>query len=112
MTNNEKILGYIGLARKAGKIFFGSQSCEDAILRKKIKLIIVAEDAADRTKRNFEMLCSNNHIPFETFGKIIEISKCIGQNNKAIIGIKDKNLADAILKIINGGEFIGESKNA
>ena len=36
-----------------------------------------------------------------------EISKAIGKNNKAIVGIKDKNLANAVLKIINGGDIIG-----
>ena len=60
-----------------------------------------------RTKKNFEMLCTNNHIPFIVFGAIEENSKAIGQVNKAVIGIKDKNLSDAIIKSINGGEFIG-----
>ena len=53
------------------------------------------------------MLCTNNHIPFIVFGAIEENSKAIGQVNKAVIGIKDKNLSDAIIKSINGGEFIG-----
>ena len=38
---------------------------------------------------------------------IEEISKTIGQCNKAIIGIKDTNFSNEIMKIINGGEAIG-----
>ena len=35
------------------------------------------------------------------------LSKSIGKDNKAVIGIKDKNLAEAIKKILNGGDVIG-----
>ena len=36
-----------------------------------------------------------------------EISKCIGKDNKAVIGIKDNNIAKEIAKKIDGGEVIG-----
>ena len=39
--------------------------------------------------------------------KIEILSKAIGKNNKAVIGIKDGNLSKEIYKIINGGEVIG-----
>ena len=35
--------------------------------------------------------------------EIEQISKAIGKSNKAVIGIKEKGLAEAIRKIINGG---------
>ena len=38
---------------------------------------------------------------------IDEISKAIGQSNKAVVGIKDINFSKEIVKIINGGEAIG-----
>ena len=60
-----KICGLLGLARRAGKLLFGTEAC------------------------------------------IKEISKTIGQCNKAIIGIKDTNFSNEIIKIINGGEAIG-----
>ena len=40
-------------------------------------------------------------------GGIEELSKSIGKSNKAIIGVKDINIAKEIEKINNGGEFIG-----
>lgn len=107
MTNKERVLGLIGLCRRAGKITFGTQSCEEAIERKKVKLVLVAEDAVDRTKQNFKYQCERKQIPIRSFGTIEEISKAIGQNNKAIIGIKEKNLANQIMKLIDGGDIIG-----
>ena len=40
-------------------------------------------------------------------GTIEELSKAIGKNNKAILGILDENLSNEIQKINNGGEVIG-----
>lgn len=92
---------------RSGNLVFGTDSCIDMIERKKIKLVIVAQDAADRTKKNFQMLCESNSVPIQIFGIKDEISKAIGKENKVVIGIKNKNFADEIAKLINGGEIIG-----
>ena len=47
------------------------------------------------------------NIPIIFIGSIEELSKVIGQKNKAIIGIKDINIVKGIQKLINGGEAIG-----
>lgn len=104
---NNKILGLLGLATRAGKTVFGTESSKEAIEQKKVKLLIIAEDAADRTKKNFEQICCKYNIPIKVILTIEEISKSIGQNNKAMVGIKDTNFSKEILKIINGGEIIG-----
>lgn len=104
---NKKILGLLGLSAKAGKIFFGADSTIEAIQKRKVSLVIVAQDAADRTKNNIKKLCDENNIDFFISGDIEELSKAIGKNNKAIIGIKDINLASEIKRIYNGGEVIG-----
>ena len=49
-----KALRLLGLATRAGKIAFGTESVIDTINKKKAKLVIVAEDAADRTKKNIQ----------------------------------------------------------
>ena len=104
---NNKILGLLGLARRAGKVSFGTESVLDSIERKRAKLIIIAEDSADRTKKNFESIGKEKNIPTKIFGTIEELSKSIGQSNKAVICVKDINFSKEILKIINGGEVIG-----
>lgn len=107
MINNKRVLGLLGLCTKAGEISFGTDACIDLIQKNKVKLIIVAEDAADRTKRNFKFLCNKNNIQIVEFGTIEEVSKAIGKKNKAVIGIKNNSLSNEIYKIINGGEIIG-----
>lgn len=104
---NNKVYGLLGLTAKAGKISFGTDSCLEMIEKRKVKLIIVAEDSSERTINNFREKCKQNNIDFYIFGKKDDLSKSIGKVNKTVIGIKDKNLAGAIIKILNGGDVIG-----
>ena len=104
---NKKIYGLLGLARRAGKISFGTESSKDLIERRKAKLIIVAQNASDRTKKNFEDLSKNYNVPIRIYGTIEDLSKSIGQFDKAVIVIKDENFVKEIIKRIDGGEIIG-----
>ncbi len=104
---NKKILGLIGFSAKARKVCFGADSVELQIKKKKVSVVIVAEDASTRTKEKFNKLCETYKIPIIIGGEIETISKAIGKSNKAVIGIEDVNLATEIAKINNGGEFIG-----
>ena len=99
--------GLIGLATRAGKIVFGTEAVLKEIEKSKVKLIIIATDASERTKMKFKKICEQEKIPIYEILNIEEISKTIGQCNKAIIGIKDTNFSNEIIKIINGGEAIG-----
>ena len=104
---NNRVCGLLGLATRAGKTVFGTEACTQAIEKKKIKLLIIATDAAERTKMNFKNICKEKDVPIFEILNIDELSKAIGQSNKAIIGIKDINFSKEIIKIINGGEAIG-----
>lgn len=102
-----KVLRLLGLATRAGKIAFGTESTIDTINKEKAKLVIVAEDSADRTKRNIMRIAEENKVPVRVYGNIENLSKSIGKENKAIVCIKDSNFSKEILKIIDGGEVIG-----
>ena len=104
---DNKVYGLLGLARRAGKISFGTESSIETIQKGKAKLVIVTTDSSDRTKNNFEELSKKFNVEFRIFGTIENLSKSIGQNNKAVIVIKDKNFSNEIVKKIDGGEAIG-----
>lgn len=104
---NKKILGLIGLSARARKIAFGADSVEKQAKKRKLNLLIIAEDASNRTKDKFQKIATKYNIPIIEHGSIEELSKAIGKENKAILGIEDVNLSKEIQKINNGGEFIG-----
>ena len=79
------------------------------LAKKKVKLVIVAEDASEKTIKNIKYYCEKENVELLIFGNISENSKSIGKHNKAIIGILDKNLADSLQKVIHGGEEFGKN---
>lgn len=102
-----KVFRLLGLATRAGKISFGYESVVDTMQKSKAKIVIIAEDASERTKRNIERIANDCNVPVKIYGNIETLSKSIGKENKAVIAIKDNNFAKEILKIIDGGEVIG-----
>ena len=75
--------------------------------KRKIKLVIIAEDSSDRTKNKFIDICEKYNIPIIINSNIEILSKAIGKENKAILGIKDINFAKSIQEKYNGGDIIG-----
>ena len=104
---SNKILRLLGLATRAGKIAFGTESVTESVEKKKAKLVIVASDSAERTKRNFFRICESGNVNIREFGKIEELSRSIGKENKVVIAIKDINFSNEIIRLIDGGEVIG-----
>ena len=101
--NNNKLLGMIGIATKAGKVSAGSESVIENIKFKKAKLVIIAEDASEKTRKNFEFLCKQNNVKIIVYETIDNLSKAIGKKNKAVLCIKDKNFSEEMVRIYGGG---------
>lgn len=99
-----KVYGLLGISSKAGKVISGTEVVLEAVKRHKVKLVIVAGDAAERTINNMKYECEKNNVNMIIFGNISDNSKYIGKQNRAVIGISDINLGLAIEKIIHGGD--------
>ena len=98
-----KIHGLLGLSAKAGKIMSGTDMVLEGIVKKKVKLLVIASDASAKTIKNMEFTCEKYNIELIVFGTIDENSRAIGKENRAVIGVTDDNLAQAILKQFHGG---------
>lgn len=105
MTN--KVYGLLGICAKAGELVSGTDVTTESVEKKKTKLVIVAEDCSEKTKKNIKFVCDKFNVPIQIYGSIEDISKSIGKKNRGIIGINNENLAREITKIICGGETIG-----
>lgn len=80
---------------------------EEDLKRKKIKLLIIAKDSSEKTQNKFIKIADNYNVPFIIYEDIETLSKAIGKNNKALVGIRDINFAKEIERKYNGGDIIG-----
>lgn len=96
--DNQKIISLISLAMKAGKIKSGEFAVLDAIVSEKSRLIIVAEDAAENTKKKYQDKASYRNIPLEIFSAKSQLGKAIGKDETAAVAIMDEGFAKALLE--------------
>lgn len=98
----EKIFGMLGLARRAGKLIYGSDAAVNAVRSGKAKAVILAADASDRTKKLMRNKCASFEMPlFEVEAGCEELGKKLGKSGISVLGISDINFAKAIINLIN-----------
>lgn len=98
--NVDKILSYIGLAAKAGKLASGEFLTEKSVKEGKAKLVIVAEDASDNTKKLFINKCDYYHVRMEVLSNKEQLGHAMGKQFRASLAILDQGFSDAIVKHI------------
>jgi ribosomal protein L7Ae-like RNA K-turn-binding protein len=95
----------IGMAQKAGKLTSGGMGVIKDIRSRKSKLVIIAGDSSDNTKKQFADICKFSGTMMLEFGTKEELGHYIGKGFRAAISIRDKSFADSIIKNLNGGEI-------
>ncbi len=97
---DNKIASLLSICQKSGNLVSGELSCEKTLQKKKAKLVIIAEDASDNTKKKFINKSFFYNVPSYIFGTKDEISRFIGKNNRAVVIITEKNLSLKIKDLI------------
>ncbi|MGB8454412.1 MAG: ribosomal L7Ae/L30e/S12e/Gadd45 family protein [Anaerocolumna sp.] len=97
----KKVFSYIGLATKAGNLASGEFMTEKAVKEGKAKLVIVAEDASNNTKKMFTNMCTYYKVPIYFFGEKTKLGHAIGKEFRASLVLFDKGLADMVEKQLN-----------
>lgn len=104
-----KILSYLGLATKAGRVSSGEFSVERSVRQHRAKLVLIAEDASEASKKNFRNICTYYKVPLHVFGSREELGAACGKEMRVSAAIEDEGLADAVIRVIQESG-IGGSK--
>jgi ribosomal protein L7Ae-like RNA K-turn-binding protein len=91
----------VGLAFRAGKCTVGEESIVKDIKRKNIKLLIIANDASDNTRKKFTDKCSFYNIPFFIADDRDTLSQAIGKSGRVAVGITDSGFATKIASMLD-----------
>ena len=92
-----KVDGMIHLARKAGKIIYGSDAAVKAVRFKKAYLVILAEDASENTKKLINNKCKSFGVQVLCMGTAAELGEKFGKSDISVMAVSDENFAKAIL---------------
>lgn len=97
----QRIYSYIGFAVRARKVVFGKERIRAYIRSpREKKLIVIAEDASERTKRDVTLRCERKKVPYVVMFKKEELGRLLGKPEVSVIGIEEDNLVTAILEMI------------
>jgi len=96
----KRLLSMMALARKAGKLVAGEESCEKAIRGGVAYLVHVAQDASANTQKKFRDKSNYYTVPIYDIFTKEEISRHIGLHNRATFVVTDENFARKIIDIV------------
>ncbi|PLX98430.1 MAG: hypothetical protein C0623_12200 [Desulfuromonas sp.] len=107
---NQRILGLLGIARKAGAVASGRSALQSFLERNEIRCLVIANDASDRSLNELKASAEVTDCAMARFSSQEELGKILGRDNRNCVGIKDKHFAELIaLEISRFQKIAGEN---
>ncbi|MHB1152910.1 MAG: L7Ae/L30e/S12e/Gadd45 family ribosomal protein [Eubacteriales bacterium] len=102
-TSHNKLGSMLGLARKAGKLSYGTDRITDSIRNKHPNIVLMASDISENTRKRIENCCKYYKTEYGNLDMTMDIlSHYLGQTSAvSAVSIMDKGFTAAILDIIN-----------
>lgn len=99
--NKSKLESYLGFAAKSRSLVTGYNTCILLMGKRKLKLVILAEDLSENTLDKMISQCKKYDVKHKIFGKSDELSHCVGTMGKGIFGITDNRFSKIIYEEID-----------
>ncbi|EHL95986.1 hypothetical protein FEZ41_01085 [Lentilactobacillus parafarraginis] len=100
MENDQAVLNFLGLAKRANKIVSGENNLLAEIRGGKIHFLFIATDTGASTTKKFVDKSNYYHVPVNTMYTKEVLSQAIGMQ-RTIIGIADAGMAKKIIQLTN-----------
>ncbi len=98
---NSKLSGYLGFAARARKLQTGYNTVLGLIEKRKARLVIIAEDAAEGTKDKISGKCRSHNVPCVIFGESEELSHITGTGTTMVFAVIDGDFGKMISREID-----------
>jgi len=99
----ERVLGFMGLAAKAGTLAIGTSATRDALKRGAIAVVVVASDRSQRTQEKVERLARGAGVPTVVGPPAATLGARLGRGAVQAVGIMDDALARGLVTAASGG---------
>ena len=92
-------LEFLGMARRAGYLVIGEESCFTAVSGKKARVLISASDASDNSVRNARRMAGLIGVPHIIYGHTKdEIGGMVGRGSPGMLAITDAGMAAGFVR--------------
>ena len=97
---SDRLLSFLGICKKAGKLYMGFDLAVENIEKGKAKIILIASDLSEKTRRKIISRCTIHNIDYiEINSSIEDIYDCLGKGS-GIISILDLNCSEKIRSLL------------
>ncbi|GHP12686.1 50S ribosomal protein L7ae [Lentilactobacillus fungorum] len=103
MANDQAILNFIGIARRASKIVSGQEKLLSEIRSGRIHFLFIASDSGQATQKKFTDKSNYYHIPINNGYTKEVLSNAIGIK-RTIIGISDQGMAKKLIELTDNNK--------
>ena len=96
-----RVIGFLGLCMRAGRIVSGQEACVDLIRRKEAAVVILDGGASENTFKRIADACHSHDIP----GWVLSegaLGNAIGKRGRMVIALKDDGMARNLLSMLEG----------
>ena len=92
-------LSLLGLVKRAGMLEAGDEAVRAAITAGKVRLVLCASDASDRTRETFSFIAESTGVAFISVEETKEdIGNALGRRPAATVAVCDAGFAAALAK--------------
>jgi ribosomal protein L7Ae-like RNA K-turn-binding protein len=98
-----RFLSLLGMAQAAGKLVSGDRAVYDALARGRVRLLVIAGDAAARTGKRFMAQAASKNIPYLITESKAALGQAIGKPDRAVIGVLDAQFARSLQAALSAG---------
>lgn len=95
-----KLETYLGFAAKAGKLKFGMAKTEESAAKRKSKLIIIANDISEKSKKEMLFTANKYGVTAVVLSCTSELEKATGSHG-SVISVEDESFAKAVIERLN-----------
>jgi ribosomal protein L7Ae-like RNA K-turn-binding protein len=109
MTEEERIYGMIGLARRGKYICFGDDLAF-RVRKKQIGLVIFATDVSDKSMKNLSMDLDVRKVPYFSMFTKEQLGEAIGHGPVGAVGIRNSGIQKRIMELREENELKNAEK--
>jgi len=100
-TTENRVISFLGLCMRAGRIISGQEACVDLIRQSEAALVLMDASASDNTRKRLTDAChSHNAALYEVSAGTLGAS--IGKKGRMVIALKADGMAQKLLTMLEG----------